>query len=270
MTSARPKRKSAHMAKYRSLTAAAIGACSFSVHHVKVSIETMRNRPRLFPAAAALVLGLVLSACTYRGGDEDSPIRRSFSWFSYLSADDLRAGCRRGAPDRYRIVYNAVWQEQLRTYDFTIGRGGGDLKIQVKGEADFSRSIPLDDLLSPWRGRTERARVTGADMRHLRRTLRQSGFYKPVPQGMRVQSWGFFWVTAACEGGRFRFNAWAYPSARFDRVRLARVLSHLDGTGIPFNRPRVTWEPDHEEHKDIDRYRLVVKGTGFADNLKLF
>ncbi len=239
-----------------------------------VIIRIMKNRSRPFPAAAVphlpglvlgLVLVLVLSACTYRAGDEDSPIRRSFSWFSYLNADDLRSGCSRGAPDRYRIVYNAVWQEQVRTYDFTIGGPGGDVKIKVTGDVDFARAIPLDDLLSPWRGRTVRARVSGADITRLRRALGRSGFYKPAPQGLRVQSWGFFWVAAACEGGRFRFNAWAYPSARFDRVRLKAVLKRWDKTAIPFNRPRETWQPDRQEHKDIDRYQLVVKGDGFAN-----
>ncbi len=237
-----------------------------------VSIKTMKNRWRPFSSVSparvfgALGLGLVLvlSACTYRAGDEDNPVRRSFSWFSYLNADDLRSGCTRGAPDRYRIVYNAVWQEQVRTYDFIIHGNGGDVKIRITGEVDFARAIPLDDLLSPWRGSTVRTRVSGADMRRLRRALRRSGFYKPVPQGLRLQSWGFFWVVAACEGGRFGFNAWAYPSARFDQMHLKPVLDRLDKTAISFNQPRETWEPDRQEQRDVDRYQLVVKGNGFA------
>ena len=115
------------------------------------NIKTMKNRCRPYPATAsarvlglvpALVLGLglvlVLSACTYRAGDEDNPIRRSFSWFSYLNADDLRSACTRGAPERYRIVYNAVWQEQVRTYDFIIHGNGGDVKIIFKLPCCFS------------------------------------------------------------------------------------------------------------------------------------
>jgi hypothetical protein len=219
---------------------------------------------KMFGFGAAVVMLLGLSACTYRAGDSDNPIGRSFSWFSYLNADDLRADCTKGAPDRYRIVYNAVWQEQVRTYDFTAGKEGGDLKIQVKGDADFSRAIALGDLLSPWRGKILRSRLSGPDVRRLRQALEQSGFYKPAPKGTRVQSWGFFWVAAACEGGRFRFNVWAYPSRRFERLTLAKALNPLDRTKIPFNKPRETWEPDREEDKDIDRYQLVVKGDGFA------
>lgn len=218
--------------------------------------------------AAAVLLGL--SACAYRPGDEDSPLRRSFSWFSYLNADDLRATCTKGAADRYRIVYNAVWQEQVRTYDFTAGRDGADLKTQVTGDVDFARAIPLTDLLSPWRGKIVRRRLSRSAFRGLRRALRRSGFHRPAPQGTRVQSWGFFWVAAACEGGRFRFNVWAYPSRRFAGVTLAGILKRLDGTKIPFNKPRETWQPDRQEDKDIDRYQRVVQGDGFAGTAGLF
>jgi len=232
----------------------------------------MKARPR--PLAVLIASGLLLAApaCTYRAGLEDNPVTRSFAWFSYLNADDLRKTCQPGGPDRYRLVYNGVWQEQVRTYDVIVGRegGGGDLKAQVRGETDFARPIPLDDLLAPWRPKTVRKRLAGSDLARLRGGLRQSGFYAPVPQGMRVRSWGFFWVAAACEGGRFRFNAWSHPSKRFDRVELARVLGGLDGTGIPFNRPRETWRPDWDEQRHVDRYELVVRGNGFADNLKLF
>ena len=229
-----------------------------------ITVMSMTDRLNSAAAGTALVLGLMLSACAYRAGDEDSPLRRSFSWFSYLNADDIRASCRGGAADRYRIVYNGVWQEQLRTYDIVAGGGGAHLKVKVTGDVDFARPIPLDDLLSPWRGRTERAALSARDMVRLRGALRQSGFYDPVPQGLRVRSWGFFWVVAACEDGRFRFNAWAYPSSRFAGVRLRHVLGPWDKTGIPFARPRETWEPDREEHKDIDRYQLVVRGDRFS------
>lgn len=221
------------------------------------------------PAIVAAAL-IGLTACTYRAGDEDSPVQRSFSWFSYLNADDIRASCSKGAPDRYRIVYNAVWQEQLRTYDLRMDRDGGVLKTKVTGDADFSRPIPLDDLLSPWRGKTVRRRVSRSDVDRLHRALEESGFYRPAPRGTRVQSWGFFWMAAACEDGRFHFNAWAYPSPRFSRVVLGRVLKRLDRTDIPFNQPRETWEPDRQEDKDIDRYQLVVRGNGFGGGGGLF
>lgn len=225
---------------------------------------------RLSPVLAALLMLAAASGCTYRAGFEDNPVSRSFAWFSYLNADDLRRDCKAGGPDRYRMVYNGVWQEQVRTYDITAGRTGARLKAQIREEADFSRPIPLDDVLSPWRPATVEKRLGNAEVGRLKHALRVSGFYAPVPQGTRVQSWGFFWVAAACEGGRFYFNAWSYPSPRFDRVHLKSLLAALDGSGMPFNPPRETERPDWDEQRHVDRYELVVRGNGFADNLKLF
>ena len=229
------------------------------------------NKMLQFAAPVVAVVALLgLSACAYRSGDENSPMARSFSWFSYLNADDLRANCKKGAADRYRLVYNAVSGEQVRTYDITAHRDGADVRTQVTGDADFARAIPLTDLLSPWRGKIVRARLSRGAFRGLRRALRRSGFHQPAPQGTRVQSWGFFWVAAACEGGRFRFNVWTYPSRRFGRVTLAGALKRLDRSKIPFNLPRETWPPDREDDKDLDRYQLVVQGDGFAGNAALF
>ncbi len=232
---------------------------------------TSPSRPgRSVIAILATLAALALPACAYRAGYEDNPITRSFGWFSYINADDLRSACAPGAPDRYRLIYNAVWQEQVRTYDITAAGGGAELKAQVRGETDFARPIPLDDLLAPWRPVTVRKRLAAGELRRLRAALHQSGFYVPAPDGTRVASWGFFWVAAACEGGRFYFNAWSYPSPRYDRVRLAGLLGGFDATGIPFNAPRETWRPDWDEQRGVDRYELVVRGNGFADNLKLF
>lgn len=230
----------------------------------------MKTRRKPFRAVTALILLVAASACTYRAGLEDNPVTRSFAWFSYLNADDLRKTCRPGAVDRYRIVYNGVWQEQVRTYDITGGPAGGRFKAQIRGEADFARPIPLDDLLSPWRPDTVQKPISRNDLQRLRAALRNSGFYQPVPQGTRVASWGFFWVAAACENGRFYFNAWSYPSRRFDAVKLKGVLRALDESAIAFNPPRETWRPDWDEQRHVDRYELVVRGNGFADNLKVF
>ncbi len=226
----------------------------------------MNFSPKFGRAVAAVLMLAALGACTYRAGHEDNPITRSFAWFSYLNADDIRGTCRAGAADRLRIVYNAVWEEQVRTYDFTARPGGrARLKLQVRGDADFSRVIELGDLLGPWRGKTLYADVKAAEMADVRQALRRSGFYQPVPQGTRVESWGFFWVVAACEGGRYRFNVWSYPSKRFERMALIGALKPLDKSGVPFNPPRETWEPDRHDDRIVDRYQLVVRGNRFAN-----
>ena len=65
-----------------------------------------------------IFLGTALvSGCTYRAGGIESPITRKFQYFSYLNADDIRANCVAGTPAQYRLVYNAVYSEQVRAYD---------------------------------------------------------------------------------------------------------------------------------------------------------
>src|ERR1700751_6126832 len=65
-----------------------------------------------------------LAACSYRG-DIDNPVVRKVSWFSYLDGTDIRAACTEGAQDRYRLVYNVRYEEQLRSYEVVADGGGG-------------------------------------------------------------------------------------------------------------------------------------------------
>ncbi len=221
--------------------------------------------------AATLVLGL--AGCTYRAGMSDNPVTRSFAWFSYLNADDLRSYCRAGGPDRYRIVYNGNWNEQVRTYDLTAdAEGGAEVAIQVFGEANWLGSgVSLGDPLAPWRGKTEKHRIGRGELRDIRDALRASGFDTPPPAGTRVRSWGFFWIAAACESGRFTFNGWAHPSARFDAVKLARPLMAVDKTGVAFNPAReVAWRLDKDERESVQHYQLVITPDGIKDNFNPF
>jgi hypothetical protein len=217
------------------------------------------------------VLGLILlAACAYQPGYRDNPFKRSFSWFSYLNADDLRSYCAAGGPDRYRIVYNGRADEQVRTYDLTAtSTGGADLVVQVSGGADFSKPIPLDDLLSPWRGKIERTIIGRGPLRAIRDALRASHFDMPPPSGTRVHSWNFFWLAMACESGRFTYNGWGYGSPRFNQVVLQKSLMAVDPTGIAFNPPREV-EPPEIEGGRHEFYELYVTSKGTKGNFTLF
>src|SRR5687768_8929927 len=72
----------------------------------------------------AIIAGAVMmtaAACTAEpngdGREIEAPIGRSFYWFRYIGGADIRDSCAAGSPDRTRIVYNAVWGEQVRIYD---------------------------------------------------------------------------------------------------------------------------------------------------------
>ena len=82
-----------------------------------------------------LTVLVVAAGCTYREGGVGNPITRKFQYFSYLGGDDIRRDCVPGAPARYRLVYNANYYEQVRTYDLRRGAPGSGavLTIQVFG-----------------------------------------------------------------------------------------------------------------------------------------
>jgi hypothetical protein len=213
---------------------------------------------------------MLLAACAYKPGYRDNPFTRSFSWFSYLNADDLRPMCKVGAPDRYRIVYNGRAEEQVRTYDLTVtSTGGADLIVQVSGDADFSQPIPLGDLLSPWRGRIERTTISRSQLGTIHDALRASDFKMPPPRGTRVHSWNFFWLAMACENGQFTYNGWGYDSPRFKQVVLQKPLMAVDPTGIAFNPSRAVEPPEIEAGRH-EYYELYVTPSGTKGNFTLF
>ena len=82
----------------------------------------------LRPVAMTLIVfaGALSAACTYRG-DIDDPTTIKATWFSYLNGDDIRARCSESSGLRYRLIYNADYDEQLRSYE-VIGDGAGGIE----------------------------------------------------------------------------------------------------------------------------------------------
>lgn len=197
---------------------------------------------------------LLLAACTYQG-DLSTPGAQKLSWFSYLDGDDLRAACSAEGPDRYRLVYNGVYEEQLRSYEIRVDAGGGGYYIaRTQGQASLTR-ISLGDPLAPWRWQTSETALTPAQTEGFRAELSESGFYGPPPVGERFYSGGFFWWVVACEDGEMRYNAWEYP---YPGLSFPDWLYALDRTGLAVNPPRET---------DLDqRMRDRGPGTGRASD----
>ncbi len=226
-------------------------------------------------ALGAVLAALAVAGCTFQQGYHDNPIQRSMAWYSYLNGDDLRSYCRGGGPDRYRIVYNGIWDEQVRTYDITVDPSGEGAAVvmQVSGSVDVSE-IPLDDPLSPWRGKIARRHIGRGELRAIRDGLHKSGFDTPPPDGTRVYSWSFFWLVAACESGRFQYNAWGYDGSydtpRFDQVALRAPLMAIDTTGVAFNPPRRDVELDRDMERRRDYYELVITPQGIKDQFTPF
>ena len=220
-----------------------------------------------------VVFAALLAACAYRGAD--NPVALRLGWFDYLNGGDLRGACTAGAPERYRFVYNAVNREQIRRYE-VIPQPGPDshlLTVNVIGPADLSQLVvgQASDLAAPWRGQSERIHLRGEDVTLLRRAAEASGVFAGAPAGLRLESNGFFWTVAACVGGRFSFNAYRWPSQRFEEAAFANLLFAWDPTGIAVNEPRQVEEYfDKDYENDARRYTLEVGDNGLVGARPLF
>ena len=180
----------------------------------------------------------VLAACTYQPGDVANPLTRKFTWFSYVAGDDLRSGCHSGAPDRFRIIYNGDWDEQVRIYELGLsGPRTLDERVIVAGQLG---EISFSDPLAPWRGKSASVVLRDEEYQALVRDLADSGAYHSPVDTLTLAARDYYWLAASCRDGVFHLTAWLYPSEAFDRISFATWLGALDRTGIPFNSP-VPW-----------------------------
>lgn len=228
-----------------------------------------RSRPGILTDAlkAAVFLGLgaalaILAGCAYRG-EIDEPITLKVTWFSFLNGDDIRPACVPGAEPWYRLVYNGAYDEQLRAYEVVgDGAGGAYYTARVLGGPglDVSR-LSLTDPQAMARWTKARDRLGPADLQALEAALAASGAFEAAPVGLRLASEQFYWIVSLCRDGRFHFNAWLYPSARYERLRFPGVLLRHDGTGVAVNPPRKV--------VGIERARRDVKRDGSPQNFDL-
>ena len=220
-----------------------------------------------------IVFATLLAACAYRGADNPAALR--LSWFDYLNGGDLRGHCASGAPESYRFVYNGVNREQIRRYEVTPEAGPGShlLAVDIIGPPDLSQIMvgQPGDLADPWRGKSAAVHLRAEDVTLLRRATESSGVFTGAPVGLRLESNGFFWVVAACVDGRFFFNAYRWPSKRFDEVAFPSLLFAWDPTGIAVNEPRQVIEVyDKDTENDARRYSLDVGKDGLVGVQPLF
>ncbi len=175
-----------------------------------------------------------------------------------------------------RLVYNAIHKEQVRTYDITTLPGDDlpVLKARVLGPADLSK-LEFDDLLAPWRDEIVATHLRPQDLNQLWTALDNSAAFDPAPEGLFLVSEKFFWLTALCREGRFSYNAYVWPSDRFDAIQFDDLLFAWDMTDIAVNPPRQASKFDiygevNPKNKGGSFYQLTVGKNGLKGAAPIF
>lgn len=186
---------------------------------------------------------MALAAMVFAGvaglAQADNVLLRGFTWFGFLDGKELREGCGPGAADRLRFVYNGVYHEQIRVYEFVrTGPGApANLRSRVLTRPNFA-NFSIGELIFGSHDHVFDATLDPPGAEALVAALMGDGFAYPVPKGLSLPSDGFYWIVSGCLGGRFDIQGWLHPTARFQSLRFPVQLFARDGTGVPVNRPR--------------------------------
>lgn len=210
---------------------------------------------------AGLVLAFAVAGCTTQEAVRN-PLTQRFAWFDYLNGGGLREYCAEQSLPRYRFVYNAEYDEQLRRYEIVSDGAGGALAVSYAQGPDALVQVSLNDVLAPWRWRRAQSSMTPEAFIRFETALAQSGFFDPPPVGLRLPSAGYYWIGVGCRGGMLYFNAWRYPSDRYSALTFPKLLFAQDRTGLEVRAER-----------DVDASLLTFKRPGqeFVDTYgKLF
>ena len=191
---------------------------------------------------------LALSACGFHGQDIGNPVTRNLRWFSYVSGDDLKSACQPGAPDQYRLVYNADYETQIRAYDIDSARKL--LITHVRAESGNLMNAAISDPFGPWRTTEARPQLNNTTYDNLISALQNDGAFGPSPEGMRLNSHNYYWTAASCHKGQFSFVAWAYPSPAFSALTFDRLVFENDTTNIPVEQAKPSkFDPAREDER---------------------
>lgn len=224
-------------------------------------------------AAALFALALAGCADTSR---IDNPVLGRLSWFQYLAGEDIKAACVAETPARYRFIFNAVFDEQVRAYDLVRTETGAELRVRVSG-GDF-RLLEFGFGTS-WRPETVKrdsaAQLDRETYLALIRQIEADGFGAAPQDGMRLQSYDFYWAVSACAGGRFHFNAWRNETPEFAALRFPALLYAHDKTDIPPARPYAQTYAAHvdriRDKSGVDKnFEMIVRNGGLVGTAPWF
>lgn len=198
---------------------------------------------RVFAAACGLILAATSAALAQRPDrNVELPIVRSIHWFDYVAGNDIRAACGKDGRNRLRLVYNAIYDEQVRTYEiFLQPDGTAGMNVGVLADQGNVSNLALfdgSDVLNPWRMKRGQRILTVEETRDLLGLLQASAAFGPPKDGMRLPDVDFWWTVASCRNGVWGFQAYHHPTDGFANVKFATRLFSWDTVPVPINPPR--------------------------------
>ena len=195
--------------------------------------------------AAAIGLSLVAASTASAQRPEravEQPVIRSMNWFGYVGGDDIRAACVPAGRNRIRLIYNGLWDTQVRTYEvFLQPDGTAGLNVGVLADQGDVAQLLLSspsDITGPWRMKKGERLLDVAETRELIGLLEASAAFGPPRDGMKLPENDFWWTVASCRNGVWGFQAYHYPTDGFANVRFAEKLWSWDSVKVSINRPR--------------------------------
>ncbi len=204
----------------------------------------------------------------------ETPMGRSLNWFAYVGGDDIRAACTPQGRSRIRIVYNALWEEQVRTYEiFLQPDGTAGVTTRVLADQGIVTNILIDtsgsNTTGPWNARRGERVLTRDENGGLMDLLQQSAAFGPPRNGLRLPDNDFWWTVASCRNGVWGFQAYHHPTDGFANARFMERILALDSVQVPVNRPRklepaeLRRDPLAQPGRDrVNRWTLVVGTDG--------
>lgn len=230
------------------------------------SLSTRIKAVRLSLAVAAV---LAVSACAATEGGADNSVLRKFQWFSYMEGGDFRDTCKVGAENRYRLIYNAVYTEQVRIYELSEQTSSLHTRVLLPADVKAFSINGLDGLLDPWRGKTAVTQLVTSDIDTIVADLKDAGAFGPPNVGTELASQGFFWTIAACHEGSYHFTGFSWPSTDLENLSFAKTIFGLDQTEISINAPRKTKTsrfayPQNQSKVAVQQYHQKVGEHGLV------
>jgi hypothetical protein len=186
------------------------------------------NLARLPRLVVLALLSLPVAGCV---GPNDGLIGGRLSWFQYVSGHDMARSCARSSLERYRLIFNAEYTKQVRTYDILQNGAGARLNARV-----FRGSVTVDAAFSSavqgLVGRGGARELDGPDYAAFKRTIASAEPYLgDEPVFLRSDS--YYWVVLKCDAGRLVARAFTGPPAALEGLAFRRFLLDRDPTGVP-------------------------------------